>query len=53
MAAAIQAKTGVDATLIKGDNGIFDVGVDGERIYSKGETGRFPEDNEILEQLDG
>ena len=42
---------GVDATLKKGDDGIFDVVVDGRMIFSKHEAGRFPEDDEILEKL--
>lgn len=41
----------LDAELIRGDNGIFDVVVDGQRIYSKHETGRFPENAEIIEAL--
>ena len=51
MAARIKQEKGVEATLVKGDNGIFDVVVDGVRIYSKDETGRFPEDEEVLSQL--
>lgn len=51
MAAAIKEQTGVDAELIKGDDGIFDVIVDGKMIFSKHETGRFPEDDEVLGQL--
>lgn len=31
--------------------GIFDVTVDGELIYSKYQTGRFPEPGEILDLL--
>ncbi len=42
---------GVDPELIKGDSGVFDVVVDGARIYSKDETGRFPEHDEVLSQL--
>lgn len=38
---------------MRGGGGVFDVEVDGRRIYSKQETGRFPEDDEILEQLEG
>ena len=38
--------------LIKGRAGIFDVVVDGELIYSKHETGRFPAEAEILERLE-
>ena len=41
----------MDAELIQGDNGVFDVVVDSERIFSKHEAGRFPEDEEILAQL--
>jgi hypothetical protein len=29
-------------------NGVFDVWVDGTRIFSKDEAGRFPEDDEVL-----
>jgi selenoprotein W-related protein len=42
---------GFDATAIPGGKGQFDVLADGELIYSKRETGRFPEDGEILEAL--
>jgi selenoprotein W-related protein len=43
---------GVDARLVRGDDGIFDVVVDGKRIFSKHETGRFPKDEEILAKLE-
>jgi len=33
---------------VRGQSGIFDVWVDGNRIFSKDEMGRFPEDDEIL-----
>jgi selT/selW/selH-like putative selenoprotein len=36
---------------VPGDNGIFDVRVDGRRIFSKHETGRFPDPEEILREL--
>ena len=51
MAATLSTKFGVDAELIKGDKGVFDVVVDGELIYSKHETGRFPEDEEVLAKM--
>jgi selenoprotein W-related protein len=41
----------VVAELIKGSGGVFDVVVDGQLIYSKRQTGRFPEHSEILNQL--
>lgn len=37
----------IESTLIRGDNGIFDVVLDGHKIYSKKETGRFPGYREI------
>lgn len=44
---------GVEADLIKGDKGIFDVRVDGDLIYSKHQTGRFPENEEVIQLLRG
>ena len=37
--------------LVRGDDGIFDVVVDGERIFSKDEADRFPGPAEILAAL--
>jgi selenoprotein W-related protein len=37
----------VKSTLIAGSGGIFDVKLDGALIYSKAETGRFPEAGEV------
>lgn len=51
MAADIERKFGVKAKLVKGRNGVFDVAVDGKRIYSKHQTGRFPEHGEILQSI--
>jgi len=51
LAAAIKAETSIEAELIRGGGGIFDVMVDGERIFSKKSLGRFPEDAEILALL--
>jgi len=42
---------GVDAQLVRGSGGIFDVTVDNERIFSKKEEGRFPSEKEIVEKL--
>ena len=36
-----------DVTLIPGDNGIFDVTLDGELIYSKHATGRHANPGEV------
>jgi selenoprotein W-related protein len=43
----------VTARLIKGSGGIFDVMVDGRNVYSKFETGRFPEPGEVVGLLRG
>jgi predicted Rdx family selenoprotein len=42
---------GIEATDIPGGKGQFDVVRDGELLYSKHETGRFPEDGEVLTLL--
>lgn len=41
----------MEPQLIEGGKGIFDVKVDGELIFSKHETGRFPEAREILDRI--
>jgi len=41
----------IDVQLVKGDNGVFNVVANGSVIFSKDETGRFPEDQEILDAL--
>ncbi len=41
-------KDKVQVELIKGGGGIFDVVVDGTKIYSKHESGRFPQYREIV-----
>ena len=41
----------VEVEMIKGVDGIFDVIVDGHRVFSRSETGRFPESGEIIRKL--
>jgi selenoprotein W-related protein len=41
----------VEAKLKKGSGGIFDVVVDGKRVFSKHESGRFPEPGEVTGML--
>jgi predicted Rdx family selenoprotein len=36
---------------VRGDDGVFDVSADGERIFSKDEAGRFPTAHEIVAAL--
>ena len=38
-----------DLRLVTGDNGVFDVAVDGDLIYSKAQIGRHAEPGEVLE----
>ncbi|NOS99494.1 MAG: SelT/SelW/SelH family protein [Phycisphaerales bacterium] len=51
MAEAIKKKHGIGVTMIEGRGGIFDVRVDGSLVYSKQQTGQFPEHAEILDKL--
>ena len=44
MAARIHKELDVTSTLIPGAGGIFDVKVDDVLVYSKFETGRFPDE---------
>jgi selT/selW/selH-like putative selenoprotein len=46
--AAIKKEFGVTASLQGGHGGVFDVTLDGKRIYSKDETYRFPKDEEVF-----
>jgi selT/selW/selH-like putative selenoprotein len=51
LADAIKKKFDVDAEMIQGGGGIFDVKLEGELIYSKKKTGRFPTDQEVLDAI--
>ncbi len=51
MAAAIKKEFGIEPKLIEGSGGVFDVTVDGKMVYSKHETGRFPNDDEVLPKI--
>ena len=47
MAEEIKKAFGAETEFLKGFEGSFEVIVDGETIFSKLETGRFPEPGEI------
>lgn len=53
MAKAIESKFNIKAKLIESGGGVFEVTVDGKKIFSKKQTGRFPEDEEILNIIGG
>jgi selenoprotein W-related protein len=47
----LRRELGVEAELIKGRGGVFDVVADGKLVFSKHEAGRFPDDEEIVAAL--
>jgi len=49
--ALLQDELGLEAELHEGGGGVYDVVADGELVFSKHESGRFPEDREILDAL--
>ncbi len=51
MAAEIRSARGIEAELVKGSGGIFDVELDGTMVFSKHAEGRFPEPGEVLEKI--
>lgn len=51
LAAELEKGLGVKARLVPGSNGIFDVKVGDELVYSKDQTGTFPRLGEVLEIL--
>ncbi len=40
-----------ELTLVPSDGGRFEIYVNGDQIYSKLETGEFPDEDSIIEQL--
>ncbi|MBW7907254.1 MAG: Rdx family protein [Phycisphaerae bacterium] len=51
LAAEIKRRFGVEPRLIEGRGGVFDVTVDNTMVYSKHQTGRFPEFDEIASAI--
>jgi selT/selW/selH-like putative selenoprotein len=51
LAAAVEKKYSIKPKLIKSGGGAFEVLVDGKKIFSKKDSGRFPTDQEILEAI--
>ncbi|NWG00946.1 MAG: SelT/SelW/SelH family protein [Thermoanaerobaculaceae bacterium] len=48
MAAELRSAFGIEARLVKGSGGVFDVRVDGKLVFSKHALGRFPEPGEVV-----
>ena len=53
MAAELKKELDVEANLVPGGGGIFDVIVDGKMVYSKFKTGRFPNEGEVVKKIRG
>jgi selenoprotein W-related protein len=49
----LREKWNLESRLIKGRGGVFEVKLDGELLFSKRLTGRFPEPGEIAGALAG
>jgi hypothetical protein len=51
LAAELKEKFNVDAELFAEGKGIFDVVIDNDIVYSKYDTGRFPELGEVTKLI--
>ena len=51
MAARFEGAFGAEVELVAGGGGIFDVDVDGERVFSKFEVGNFPDHDALIASL--
>jgi selT/selW/selH-like putative selenoprotein len=51
LAATLKKELGLDSEIVRGSGGIFVVSVDGKKIFSKHDEGRFPTEKEILDQV--
>jgi len=47
LAASLKQRFGIEAELVRGKDGVFDVRVDGALVFSKHALGRFPEAGEV------
>ena len=52
LAAELKDRFGVDSALKPGHGGVFDVVVDGQLVFSKKETRRFPRPGEVGDAID-
>jgi selenoprotein W-related protein len=49
----LKTETGADSELIASGGGVFEIVVDGKKVFSKKALGRFPRDGEIVELIGG
>jgi selT/selW/selH-like putative selenoprotein len=52
LAEEIKSRFEVDSKLIPGANGIMDITVDGEMVFSKHQQGRFPDPGELVRLIE-
>ena len=53
MRESIERQFGIKAELVKGMGGVFEVPVNDNLLFSKKELGRFPDENEIEDLIEG
>jgi selT/selW/selH-like putative selenoprotein len=53
VAAELERELAASVKLLRGAGGVFDVVADGRLVYSKHETGRFPEPGEVARLIRG
>ena len=51
LADLIKKETGITPELIPGSNGIYDIKADNAMLYSKHETGNFPDEADIIDRI--
>jgi selenoprotein W-related protein len=49
----LEHEFGAKVELIEGKDGVFEVTVDGNLVFSKRALGRFPDDGEVAEAIRG
>jgi selT/selW/selH-like putative selenoprotein len=47
----LSRELGIEAELVRGDRGVFDVAVEGNVIFSKHSAGRFPDEAALVETI--
>ena len=51
LAEKLKTSLKLETDLIKGSNGIFDIEIDGKLVYSKNETGEFPDEESLVQKI--
>jgi selenoprotein W-related protein len=51
LAGLLKQHFSVEAKLVPGSGGVFDVHVEGKKVFSKHDEGRFPDEDEIIDQI--